>query len=122
MAVRGGAERLPAGTTVWYTTDGRIRGPTAAASARRAYVFQYCRRGRIPLTQGGTINARVLSGEHLERLATAAFFVNLAPSIRISEVMYSPLPATPAEQLATGYTNVDGKEDFEFVEIPISAP
>ena len=30
--------------------------------------------------------------------------------------MYDPAPATAAE-IAKGYTNIDGKEDFEFVEI-----
>ena len=37
-------------------------------------------------------------------------------SIRVTELMYDPLPATAAE-IAAGYTSVDGKEDFEFVEL-----
>ena len=42
--------------------------------------------------------------------------MNLAPYLRITELMYDPLPATAAE-IAKGYTSVDGQEDFEFVEL-----
>ena len=36
--------------------------------------------------------------------------------MRVTELMYDPVAATPAE-IAAGYTSVDGKEDFEFIEI-----
>ena len=71
--------------------------------------------GPITLTQGETINARVLSGGTWSALNASTFYVNLS-SIRVTELMYDPLPATAAE-IAAGYTSVDGKEDFEFVEL-----
>ena len=45
--------------------------------------------------------------------------MNLSPSIRVTEVMYDPLPATAAE-IAAGYVVSDTSEpwkDFQFIEI-----
>ena len=50
---------------------------------------------------------------------TSVFYENLAPSIRVAEVMYDPLPATAAE-IAAGYTVSDTSEpwkDFQYIEI-----
>ena len=49
----------------------------------------------------------------------SAFYVDLAPDIRITELMYDPLPATAAE-IAAGYVvsdTTDPSKDFEFVEL-----
>ena len=72
--------------------------------------------GAITLAQGETINARVYSGSTWSALNSSVFYVNLAPSIRITEMMYAPAAATAAE-IAAGYTSVNGAEDFEFVEL-----
>ncbi len=71
--------------------------------------------GPITLTQGEQINARVLSGSTWSALNASTFYVNLS-SIRVTELMYDPLPATAAE-IAAGYKSVDGQEDFEFIEL-----
>ena len=72
--------------------------------------------GAIGLAQDEQINARVISGGVWSALNSSTFYVNLAPYLRITELMYDPLPATAAE-IAKGYTSVDGQEDFEFVEL-----
>ena len=75
--------------------------------------------GPITLTQGEVINARVLSGSTWSALNDSTFYVNLAPSIRVTEVMYDPLPATAAE-IAAGYVvsdTTDPYRDFQYIEI-----
>ena len=75
--------------------------------------------GAITLTQDEQINARVLSGSTWSALNSSAFYVNLAPDMRITELMYDPLPATAAE-IAKGYVvsdTTDPNKDFEFVEL-----
>ena len=87
---------------------------TPSSGGPAATAIQYS--GVITLTQGETINARVLSGGAWSGLNSSMFYVNLAPYIRITELMYAPAPATAAE-IAAGYASIDGAEDFEFVEL-----
>jgi hypothetical protein len=108
----------PAGAVIYYTTDGSDpRLPGGAANSADPGFSQYS--GAITFTKGEEIKARVLSGSTWSALNDSTFYVNLAPFIRITELMYDPLPATAAE-ITAGYNSsveVDGQEDFEFVEL-----
>ncbi len=101
----------PAGAVIYYTTDGS--DPRASGGAGIGAVYT----GPIVLTRGVEIKARVLSGSTWSALNDSTFYVNLAPFIRITELMYDPAPATAAELANPNYTPVDGQEDFEFVEL-----
>ena len=120
-----------AGTTTFnYTVSGSPASPATelisgqpiiaatavgGAVSATAHVFT----GAITLSQGETINARVLSGSTWSALNSSTFYVNLAPYIRITELNYDPLPATQAEKNA-GYVpsdTTDPNKDFEFVEL-----
>ena len=60
-----------------------------------------------------------ISGSTWSALNSSAFYVNLAPSIRVTEVMYDPAPATAAE-IAAGYMvsdTTDPNRDFQYIEI-----
>ena len=72
--------------------------------------------GPITLTTSGTIKARLLSGSNWSPITTAEFVVDAVPAsaanIVISEFLYNPTAATPAEVTA-GF----GDNDFEYVEL-----
>ena len=72
--------------------------------------------GPITLTQSGTIKARLLSGATWSPITTAEFVVDAVPAsatnIVISEFLYNPTAAIPAEVTA-GF----GDNDFEYVEL-----
>jgi hypothetical protein len=104
---------LPAGAAIYYTLDGSDPRLLGGAVSLASDVFRYT--GPITLTQGEEVRARVYSGGAWSAIAEAEFQPNLS-SLRVTEVMYDPAAATAAE-IAAGYTNVDGKEDFEFLEI-----
>ncbi len=95
--------------TIYYTLDGsdpRLQGgainPHALTGA-----------GPINLGAGMEIKARLYNGGTWSALADASFYVDLAPKIRITEIMYNPPAPTPAEA-AAGFTDNNA---FEFVEI-----
>ena len=67
----------------------------------------------ITLNQSTHVMSRVRSGGQWSALNEATFYVDLAPNIRISEIMYNPAEPTAAEQ-AEGHTD---NNDFEFIEI-----
>jgi hypothetical protein len=67
--------------------------------------------GMIPLLQSATLSARVRVGNTWSALSQALFTVELP--LRISEVMYHPVPPT-ANEMAGGFAD---DEDFEFVEV-----
>ena len=93
----------------------RRQRPAASGGGVSPTALQYGTTG-ITLTQGEEIKARVLSGGVWSALNDSVFVVNVAPYLRVTELMYDPTPATTAE-IGKGYTSVDGAEDFEFIEI-----
>ena len=104
---------LPAGAVIYYTLDGTDPRLVGGAVNTASDVFTYS--GPITLTQGEEVRARVYSDGTWSAISEADFTVDLS-SVRITELMYDPVAATPAE-IAAGYTSVDGSEDFEFIEI-----
>jgi hypothetical protein len=96
---------------IYYTLDGS--DPRLAGGGLNHNAILYT--GPITLTQGIEIKARVYAGGIWTALADVGFYVNLAPSIRITELMYHPNPAT-ADEISRGYTGSDNN-DFEYVEI-----
>ena len=96
---------------IYYTLDGS--DPRLPGGALNPNAILYT--GPITLTQGVEVKARVYSGGTWSALVDAGFYVNLAPSIRITEMMYHPSPAT-ADEIARGYTG-SSAEDFEYIEI-----
>jgi len=108
------AGRTYANGTLYYTLDGsdpRLEGG-AVASGAIAYT------GPITLNGPATVNARLLSapGGTWSPIANADFTVDTVPAtaanLVVSELMYHPRGATPAES-AAGF----GENDFEFVEL-----
>ncbi len=71
--------------------------------------------GPLTLTSSQTVKARLLSGSTWSPITTGEYVVNAVPAsasnIVISEFLYNPTAATPAEVTA-GY----GDNDFEYVE------
>ena len=104
---------LPAGAVIYYTLDGTDPRLVGGAVNTASDVLTYS--GPITLTQGEEVRARAYSDGTWSAISEAAFTVDLS-SVRITELMYDPVAATPAE-IAAGYTSVNGKEDFEFIEI-----
>jgi hypothetical protein len=97
--------------TIYYTLDGS--DPRLPGGGLNPNAILYS--GPITLTQGVQVKSRARSGGTWSALSDAGFYVNLAPSIRITEIMYHPLPAT-ADEIARGYTGSDNN-DFEYIEI-----
>lgn len=104
---------LPAGAVIYYTLDGTDPRLLGGAVNTSASVHVYS--GPIALAQGTTVKARIYSGGVWSALSNATFTVNLQ-SVRITELMYNPLPAT-ASEIAAGYASVDGAQDFEYIEV-----
>ncbi|MFI5380370.1 MAG: lamin tail domain-containing protein, partial [Tepidisphaerales bacterium] len=99
--------------TLYYTLDGSDPRLPGGAVSPAAVVYS----GALVLTQGVEVKARVLSNGTWSALADAGFYVNLAPSIRITELMYDPPPATQ-DEINRGYVDTGkGNDDFEFLEI-----
>ncbi len=96
---------------IYYTLDGS--DPRLPGGALNPNAILYS--GSIPLTQSVEVKARVYSGGTWSALVDAGFYVDLAPALRITEMMYHPLPAT-ADEIARGYTG-SSAEDFEYIEI-----
>jgi hypothetical protein len=96
---------------IYYTLDGSDPRLPGGGLSPTAILYS----GPITLTQGVEVKSRVYSGGVWSALSDAGFYVNLAPSIRITEIMYHPSPAT-ADEIARGYTGTDAN-DFEFIEI-----
>jgi hypothetical protein len=99
--------------TVYYTLDGSDPRLPGGAISPTALTYT----GPIPLAQSVALKSRVFSNGTWSALANASFYIDLAPSIRITEVMYNPAPATQ-DEINRGYVaTADGNNDFEFVEI-----
>jgi fibronectin type 3 domain-containing protein len=104
---------LPAGGVIYYTLDGTDPRLVGGAVNTASDVFEYT--GPITLTAGEEIRARAYSNGTWSAISEAQFTPNLS-ALRVTELMYDPTAATQSE-INAGYTSVDGKEDFEFLEI-----
>ena len=98
----------PSGT-IYYTLDGTDPRELYGAVSPGAEVYS----GAITLNRGTHVTSRVYTGGQWSALNEATFYVDLAPNIRITEIMYNPADPTPDEQ-AQGFTD---NERFEFIEI-----
>ncbi|HEY7115819.1 MAG TPA: lamin tail domain-containing protein, partial [Tepidisphaeraceae bacterium] len=103
------------GGTVYYTLDGS--DPRLPGGAVSPTALIYSAGSTITLTKGVEVKARVFTNGTWSALADAGFYVDLAPSIRITELMYNPLPATTGE-ISAGYVDTgNGANDFEYIEV-----
>ncbi len=93
---------------IYYTLNGT--DPRMVGGALNSSAILYT--GPITLTQGSQVDSRVYSGGTWSALSNATFNVNLASSIRITEMMFDPAPPTAAET-ADGYAATD----FQYIEI-----
>ena len=101
------------GGTIYYTLDGSDPRLPGGALSPAALVYS----SAIALTTGVEIKSRMVSAGAWSALSDASFYADLAPSIRVTELMYHPLPATPSE-VAAGYVDSgNGAGDFEYIEI-----
>jgi len=98
-----------AGGEIWYTIDGS--DPRLPGGARNSAAVRYT--DPLTLHQTVQIKARVYLNGTWSALADASFYANLAPAIRITELMYDPAPPSEAE-IAAGFAD---NEDFEYIEI-----
>ena len=100
----------PAGT-IYYTLDGSDPRQVGGGVSPDALIYS----GAMTLNQGAFVKSRAYdSGTGTwSALNEAVYYVDLAPDIRITEIMYNPADPTAAE-VAEGYTNND---DFEYIEI-----
>lgn len=98
----------PAGT-IYYSLDGTDPRLPGGAIRPGAQIYH----GPLTLNANAHVKSRALVNGVWSALNEATYCVDLAPSIRITEMMYNPAAPTAAE-LAAGFLNND---DFEFVEI-----
>jgi len=98
----------PAGT-IYYTTNGTDPRELYGAISPEAVAYS----GAVTLAGSTHLKARVYDNGEWSALNEATFYVDLAPNIRITEIMYHPAEATP-EEIAAGFANDDL---FEFIEI-----
>jgi len=98
----------PAGT-IYYTLDGTDPRQVGGNVATTAVAYT----GAITLNDSYRVKARVLSGGAWSALAEAGFYIDVTPSLRITEMMYNPGQPTPQEE-AAGFEEND---DFEFIEL-----
>ena len=98
----------PAGT-IYYSLDGT--DPRLPGGAIRPGALVYT--GPITLNANTHVKSRAYINGVWSAMNEATYYVDLAPSIRITEIMYNPAPPTAAE-IDAGYVNND---DFEFLEI-----
>ena len=103
------------GGTIYYTLDGSDPRPTGGGAPvlSGGNIFAYG--GQITADASMTFNARVYNSSTGEwsALAEPTFYLNLAPSIRITEIMYNPAPRSDAEKTAE-FTD---DSQFEYIEI-----
>lgn len=101
------------GGTIYYTLDGSDPRLPGGGISPTALVYS----NAIALASGTEVKTRIVNAGTWSALSDGSFYADLAPSIRITELMYNPLPATPAE-IAAGYVDSgNGAGDFEYLEI-----
>jgi hypothetical protein len=88
--------------TIHYTLDGS--DPIDSGS-----VYS----GSIPLDGSTHVRTRAYSGSEWSALSEAVYYVDIAPDIRITEIMYNPSDPTQ-DEIDEGYADSD---DFEYIEI-----
>ena len=88
--------------TVYYTLDGSDPADSGTPYA-----------GAIPLNSSMHVKTRAYTGGEWSALCQAAFYVDLAPDIRITEIMYNPADPSQAE-IDEGFIDSD---EFEYIEI-----
>ena len=99
--------------TIYYTTDGSDPRGANGLPAGTAYS------GALTVNVTQTVKARLYSAPNWSPVSTAAFGVNVVPpspasaaNLAVSEIMYHPADATPAE-ITAGYAS----SDFEYIEL-----
>jgi hypothetical protein len=99
------------GGTIYYMLDGSDPRQVGGGISPGALVYS----GAITLDGGAFVKSRAYdSGSGTwSALNEAIYYVDLAPDIRITEMMYNPADPTAAE-IDAGYANND---DFEYIEI-----
>jgi len=102
----------PGTGTIYYTTNGSDPRELYGAVNPAALTFDPMT-DSITLTEGVHVKSRVYDNGTWSALNEASFYIDLAPDIRITEIMYNPADPDAAE-IAAGHTDAD---DFEFVEI-----
>jgi hypothetical protein len=107
LAIPGGT---PAGTVIYYTTDGsdpRVAVTGAVNPAAQQYT------GAFAINASRRVQARAYNPNTGEwtALSAATFLVGPAPRLRVTEVMYNPAPppASPTPAFL--------KDDYEFIEL-----
>jgi hypothetical protein len=102
----------PAGSTIYYTTDGSDPRLPGGAIAPTSLVYD----GPITIDASGPVKSRALLAGEWSALSTATF--SLPSAVRISEIMYHPTAQT-AEELARspGGDTVFDKEEYEYIEL-----
>ncbi len=98
----------PAGN-IYYSLDGSDPRLPGGAIRQGALVYS----GPLTMNANTHVRSRTYLNGVWSAMTEATYYVDLAPSIRITEIMYNPAPPTAAE-MAGGYVNND---DFEFLEI-----
>jgi hypothetical protein len=98
----------PAGS-IYFTTDGTDPRPVGGGAPDAGDLYT----AGVALAEGTHVKARVYDNGEWSALNEATFYIDLAPDIRITEIMYNPSDPTAAEILA-GH---DDSDDFEFIEI-----
>ena len=97
--------------TFAYTISGTPATPATGVIAAIRLAQRYT--AGITLTQGVQVKARAFANGEWSAMADAPFHVDLAPSIRITELMYNPAAPSP-EEIAAGHTDNNA---FEFIEV-----
>ncbi|MDP6636269.1 MAG: lamin tail domain-containing protein [Phycisphaerae bacterium] len=97
--------------TIYYTLDGSDPRLVGGGISPAALIYSEA----VALSDGAFVKSRAYdSGSGTwSALNEAGYFIDLAPDIRITEIMYNPSDPTAAE-IAEGYLNND---DFEYIEI-----
>jgi autotransporter-associated beta strand protein len=102
----------PAGT-IYYTTDGTDPRLLGGGTAPGALVYS----APVTLNSATHVKSRVYSGVYpngtWSALNEATFYVDLAPHLRVTEIMYHPA-APSATEIAHGFADADA---FEFIEL-----
>ena len=99
----------PAGT-IYYTLDGADPRELGGGISPDALTYS----DAVTLDEGAHVMSRVYAGGAWSTLNEAAYYLDLAPDIRITEIMYNPAAPTQGE-IDLGYDDSD--DDFEFIEI-----